>query len=259
MSTGRLVAALVVAAPAAAVAVVLLYLPLWAGPLRVARAAASSEALFAVKLSLVTATASSFLAVAAAVPAAYALSRGLVPWGRLLETLLLVPFGMPPVAVGASLLVFLTGPGRWLDETILHAVFTPRGLVVAQFAVVYPIAVRVLKTGFDAVSPEYEAVARTLGYSWLGAFTRVTLPMARRGLLTALLLCFTRSLGEFGASVMLAGAYPFRTETLPIAIYLAIGGGSIALAVSLIAVSGLVAAAGVAGLLYLEEAREERG
>ncbi|HID41900.1 MAG TPA: ABC transporter permease subunit, partial [Pyrodictium sp.] len=104
-----------------------------------------------------------------------------------------------------------------------------------------------------SVDPRYEAVARTLGYTRLQTLLRVTLPMARRGLLSAFLLAFIRALGEFGASVTLAGAIRFKTETLPIAIYLSISGGDLNLAVALMTVSILVAGVSVAALLALEK------
>ena len=252
----RLLLAVAVVVPALLTAIVFMYLPVWVGFGDVVAALKSREALYAIRLSLLTAAISSILALIAAIPAAYALSRGLVPFGRALETLLLLPFGMPPVAVGASLLVFLSGPGSPIDD-LLGIVLTPRGLVVAQLAIVYPMSVRVLKTSFDSVDPRYEAVARTLGHGWLSTMIHVVIPMAWRGLVTALLLAFMRSLGEFGASVMLAGATRLKTETLPIAIYLAINGGDVSLGVALIGVSALAAGASVAALLFLE--RGHRG
>ena len=229
----------------------------WSSPSGAARALASSETLFAIGLSLATALAAAGLAMVLGIPVAYAMARGLLPGGRVAETLLLIPFGMPPVAVGAALLIFFTNtsPGSLLDE-LLRVVFTPRGLVVAQFFVVYPMALRVLKTSFASVDPRYEAVARTLGYTRLQTLLRVTLPMARRGVLSAFLLSFIRALGEFGASVTLAGAVRFKTETLPMAIYLSISGGDLDLAVALMTVSVLVAGASVAALLSLEKRRE---
>ena len=226
----------------------------WSSLKGVIRALTSYETLFAIGLSLATALAAAGLALALGIPVAYAMARGLLPGGRAAETLLLIPFGMPPVAVGAALLIFFTNtpPGSLLDE-LLSIVFTPRGLVVAQFFVVYPMALRVLKTSFASVDPRYEAVARTLGYTRLQTLLRVTLPMARRGLLSAFLLAFIRALGEFGASVTLAGAIRFKTETLPIAIYLSISGGDLNLAVALMTVSILVAGVSVAALLALEK------
>lgn len=249
---------LVLSAPAvllaAATLAVLVSVFAWSSPSAVAAALASKEALYAIWLSVSTALAVAILAVLLGIPVAYAMARGLLPGGKALETLLLIPFGMPPVAVGAALLIFFTntGPGSLLDR-LLRVVFTPRGLVVAQFFVVYPIALRVLKSSFASVDPRYEAVARTLGYTRLQTLIHVSLPLARRGVLSALLLSFTRALGEFGASVTLAGATRLRTETLPIAIYLSISGGELDLAVALMAVSVLVAGASVATMLVLEE------
>ena len=253
MRRGARVLAAAVVASAAVTGLLLAYLAAWliasggAVGLDVGLAARS------LALSVATASAATIAAVAAAVPAGYVFSRGLLPWGRALEVLLLLPFAMPPVAVGAMLLFAFTGPLRPLDEA-LGIVFTVKGLVVAQYMVVYPMAVRVVKAGFDAVPPRYEAVARSLGCTWWCGFTRVALPMARRGLLAAAVLAFTRSLGEFGASAMLAGVKP-DTATLPIAIYLAFGSGDSATGVALILVSAAAAAAALAVLQRLEPRR----
>ena len=226
----------------------------WISPQELLRAFRETEFAFAIGLSLITATAASSMATLLAIPIAYSMSRGLIPGGRLVEILLLVPFGMPPVAVGVALLVFFTSTpiGGFIDQ-LLEIVFTPKGLVVAQFFVVYPMAIRILKNSFAAIDPRYEAVARTLGCTRITALTQVLLPMAKRGILSAYLLAFTRSLGEFGASVTVAGAIKGRTETLPIAMYLAITGGDLGLAVALMLVSIIVAGVAVAALLVLEK------
>lgn len=253
MRRGAAVLSALVVASAAAVGLLLAYLAAWLLSTRGPAGLDAGLAARSLLLSILTASAATVAAVAAAVPAGYVFSRGLLPWGRALEVLLLLPFAMPPVAVGAMLLFALTGPLRPLDEA-LGIVFTVKGLVVAQYMVVYPMAVRVVKAGFDAVPPRYEAVARSLGCSWWCSFTRVVLPMARRGLEAAAVLAFTRSLGEFGASAMLAGVKP-DTATLPIAIYLAFGGGDTATGVALILVSAAAAASSIAVLQRLEERR----
>ena len=238
-------------APAAAVAALLAYVPAWAGLDRVAAVLASYSILRATLLSVSIASLAALLALAAAVPAGYVISRGLVPLPGAVEALLMIPLGLPPVALGALVLAFLAGPGRSLDH-LLGVLFTWRGLLVAQFLVVYPMVVRVVRAAFDSVSPWYEAVARTMGYGWLEAFTRVTLPMAWRGLLAAYLLGFMRSLGEFGASVMLAGVRR-ETMTLPIAVYYYMNTGRLEEALAAVLASAAAAAAASLLLLRVEE------
>jgi molybdate transport system permease protein len=235
---------------AASVAAALLYLAAWAGPESLQEASSGGLLGHSIALSLATATASTATALLLGIPVAYALSRRIVPAGAAVEVLLVAPFAMPPVAVGAAALLLLAGPARPLDR-LLGIVFTARGLVAAQFLVVYPMVVRVLRSAFDSVPERLEAVARSLGCSWWCSFTRVVLPMARRGVLAAALLGFLRSLGEFGASAVLAGA-KHDTATLPIAIYLSLSGGDAKVAALLALVAGLVALAGAATLRLVE-------
>lgn len=245
------VAVFIALAPLAAMLAVILYLPVWAGLGRVAAGFASWEAVRVVVLTVSVALAAAGLAVAAAVPTAYVLSRSIVRLPRIVESILLLPFGLPPVAVGALLLAFLAGPAGWL-ERLLSILGTWRGLLVAQFAVVYPIAVRVLRSGFDAIDPWYEAVARSLGHGGLSVFFHVVLPLARRSVATAFILSFTRAMGEFGASVMLVGLSR-RAMTLPIAIYKYMSGGDIAAAVAMILVSAAAAVASITALAVVGE------
>ena len=240
-------------AAAALVAAALLYAAAWAGPSGLEGALSSGMLVYSVCLSLATASASTLLALLLAIPTAYGLSRGLVPAAAVVEALTLLPFAMPPVAVGVLLLLLLAGPASWA-ERLLHLLFTPRGLVAAQLAVVYPMAVRVLRSSFDSVPARLEAVARSLGCSWWCSFTRIVLPLASRGVAAAAALSFLRSLGEFGASAILAGVKP-DTATIPIAIYLAYSGGDTVSAVGLVTVSAAGAAAGVAALRRLENQR----
>lgn len=181
----------------------------------------SEEVLFAIRLSLVTATTAAFLCVLVAVPAAYALSRSKFPGKDLVDTLLDLPIVMPPISLGAALLIFFSTPlGAVIESSSIKFVFQQSGIVLAQFTVISAVAVRFMKAAFDEINPRYENVARTLGCTKLQAFYRVTLPLAKRGLFAAIILSWARALGEFGATVMLVGATRMKTETLPIAIFL---------------------------------------
>ncbi|WNZ66109.1 MULTISPECIES: molybdate ABC transporter permease subunit [Myxococcus] len=153
---------------------------------------------------------------------AYALARWEGPGKGVVETVLTLPLVLPPTAVGLVLLELLgrNGPlGRVLDAWGLEVVFTPKAVVLASAVMAFPLLVRSARSGFEEVDPRLVAVARTLGDSRTRAFFRVTLPLAWRGVLVGALLAFSRALGEFGATVLVAGNIPGRTQTLSLAIF----------------------------------------
>ncbi|MCY1019538.1 molybdate ABC transporter permease subunit [Pyxidicoccus sp. MSG2] len=156
------------------------------------------------------------------VAVAYALARWDGPGKGLVETVLALPMVLPPTAVGLVLLELLArnGPvGRVLDAWGVEVVFTPKAVVLASAVMAFPLLVRSARSGFEEVDPRLVAVARTLGDSRVRAFFRVTLPLAWRGVLVGALLAFSRALGEFGATVLVAGNIPGRTQTLSLAIF----------------------------------------
>lgn len=194
----------------------------------------SPEAIFAARLSLLTASLAAFLSMLVAIPAAYALSRAQFRGKGFLDSLLDLPLVLPPIAVGVALLIFFrTSIGRGIEATGLEFVFTPLGIILAQFTLVCTFALRLMKASFDAVNPRYEQVARTLGCGALTSFLRIALPLARRGILAAAVLTWARAVGDFGATVIFVGATPFKTETLPIAIFLNLSTLEIQRAISL--------------------------
>jgi len=181
----------------------------------------SPEVLFAVRLSLSTATVSTLLALLVAVPSAYALSRFRYPGRHLVDTLLDLPVVLPPIALGFLLLAFFqTPPGTAIQQHVLRFVFEVPGIILAQFVVISGLAIRVLKSTFDDLSPRYERVARTLGFNRWQAFWQIELPLARNGLIAGGVLTWARAMGEFGATVIVAGATAMKTEVLSIAIFL---------------------------------------
>jgi len=176
--------------------------------------------LFSIQLSLIAATAATFLALIVALPAAYALSRFEFRGKRMIDTFLEIPLIMSPIALGASLLIFFNTPlGELIQNRGLFFVFEAPGIVLAQFATVAGLATRLIKASLDEISPRYEAVARSLGSSSWKAFYQITLPLALKGILASVILSWAKALGEFGATVTLAGAMPGKTETMPIAIF----------------------------------------
>jgi molybdate transport system permease protein len=195
----------------------------------------SEETLFAVKLSLITATITTILAVLIAVPVAYAISKNNFYGKNIVDSLLDLPIVISPIAIGAALLVFFNTPiGSAINNNVLQFVFSVPGIVLAQFTIVSALAIRLLKSTFDSIDLRYEQVSRTLGCSKLEAFFRVILPLARDGLIASSILTWARATGEFGATVTLAGATAMKTETLPIAISLSLSSADIGKAVALI-------------------------
>ncbi len=153
---------------------------------------------------------------------AFSLSRWRGPGRGLIETVLALPLVLPPTAVGVALLHLLsrgTAFGGLLERHGLGVVFTWRAVAVAAIVMSLPLFVRSARTAFESVDPRLPALARTLGAGPAGAFVRVTLPLAWRGLLAGAVLAFARALGEFGATIVLAGNIPGRTQTLALAIF----------------------------------------
>jgi molybdate transport system permease protein len=179
---------------------------------------AAGLVLFSVGVAVVA----TLLILVPGVAAAYALARWQGPGKGLVETVLALPLVLPPTAVGLVLLELLArnGPlGRVLDAVGVEVVFTPKAVVLASAVMAFPLLVRSARSGFEEVDPRLVAVARTLGDSRWRAFFRVTLPLAWRGVVVGALLAFSRALGEFGATVLVAGNIPGRTQTLSLAIF----------------------------------------
>jgi molybdate transport system permease protein len=207
-------------------------------------ALASPEIRYAIKLSLVSCTMTTILALWSAVPLGYVLSRFRFPGKALLDAVLDVPIVLPPLVVGLALLIlFQTPPGRFFEDHVIGMTFAVPGVVLAQFMVATAFAVRAMRVSFDQINPRQEQVALTLGCGRGQAFWWVVLPQARRGLVTAATLAWARSLGEFGPILVFAGTTRMRTEVLPTTVFLELSIGNIeaAVAVSLL----MVIAAGV--------------
>jgi len=195
----------------------------------------SSETLFAIRLSLFTATMATLFSLLIAIPVAYAISKNNFPGKTLVDSLLDLPIVISPIALGAALLVFFNTPlGAAINNNVLRFVFSVPGIVLAQFTVVSALAIRLLKSTFDGIDTRYEQVARTLGCSKPEAFFRVILPLSRNGLIASAILTWARATGEFGATVTLAGATAMKTETLPISIFLSLASANVAQAIALI-------------------------
>jgi molybdate transport system permease protein len=197
----------------------------------------SKEILYSIRLTLITATLSTFFAVIFAIPASYAVSRMQFFGKSIVDTILDLPIVLSPIALGAALLIFFNTPlGSGVESRSIRFVFEVPGIVLAQFVVVTALAVRLMKTTYDGISPRYETVARTLGCNRWQAFFKITLPLAKNGLISSAILAWARAVGEFGATVTLAGATRMKTETLPVAIYLSLSSADVERAVAVILV-----------------------
>lgn len=197
--------------------------------------------LFSIRLSLLTASLATFLAIVIGLPSAYALSRYQFRGKQIIDTFLEIPIIMSPIALGASLLIFFNTPfGEIVQKKGIFFVFEFPGIILAQFATIAGLAIRLMKASLDEISPRFEAVARSLGSSPWQAFYRITLPLSFRGLLAAVILSWAKAAGEFGATVTLAGAMPGKTETMPIAIFTALASANIEKTIVLILILVLI-------------------
>jgi molybdate transport system permease protein len=162
------------------------------------------------------------------VAAGYALARWRSAARDVVDSLLTLPLVLPPTVLGYYLLVLLGRRGvfgAWLDRIGIQLVFTWQGAVIASMVVAFPLILKSARAAFESVDPQLERAARTLGIGEAGIFFRVTLPLAARGILAGALLAFARALGEFGATLMIAGNLPGRTQTLSVAVYAAVQAG----------------------------------
>lgn len=175
------------------------------------------------------------------------IARTRFPGRELLDTLLTLPMVLPPTVIGYYLLVVIGRRGwlgSWLDETFgIQLVFTWQGAVIAAALVTFPLVFKPARAAFESVDSQLEQAARTLGLPEWAVFLRVTLPLAWRGIFAGLLLSFARAMGEFGATLMVAGSLPGKTQTLSVAVYTAVQAGDDAGAATLALVTASVCVA----------------
>lgn len=180
-------------------------------------------------ISLKVATCASLINLIFGLFFGYVLARSKFPGKELLDTTLTLPMVLPPTVLGYYLLAVL-GRNSWLGTFLedwfgIDLIFTLPGAVIAAAIVAFPLVLRPARTAFESVQFQYEQAARTLGVTELGVFLRITLPLAWRGIVGGFLLAFVRSLGEFGATMMVAGSIPGKTQTVSLAIYEAVQSG----------------------------------
>ena len=176
-----------------------------------------------IAFSVAMALLGTMLILAPGIALGWLLARKNWPGKTLVETLVALPLVLPPVVTGLVLLRLFgrRGPlGSWLDQTFqTDVVFTWKAVVLALSVMSLPLLVRNARTAIEEVSPELEQMARTLGAPEWRVFLFITLPLAKRGIFAGMLLAFARALGEFGATIMVAGNIPGKTTTLSVAIY----------------------------------------
>lgn len=179
----------------------------------------------ALRLSLVTSTLSTSIMVGCGTPLAYALARRKIRARAAIETLLDLPIVLPPAVAGLALLLTFGRRGLFgplLEPLGVNVPFTTLAVVLAQTFVAAPFFIRSAQTGFANVPPHLEESASDLGAGGWHVFYRVTLPLAGTALLSGIILSWARALGEFGATILFAGSFIGRTQTMPLAIYQAL-------------------------------------
>lgn len=202
---------------------------------------------FPVYLSLKVAGLATLAALVLGIPLAWCLARRKFPGADFLGAAVTLPMVLPPTVLGYYLLLAIgrqSPLGHWLEERWgITLVFTWQAAVLAATVVALPLVVRSAQAAFEAIDSHIEAAARTLGRSEAAVFFTVTVPLAWRGILAGTILAFARAIGEFGATLMVAGNIPGRTQTLSVAIYDAVQAGNDTLANALAVIISLVTVA----------------
>jgi molybdate transport system permease protein len=172
--------------------------------------------------SLSVGLASTLLILPFGIALAWLFARKDWPLKSAVETIVLLPLVMPPVSTGLILLKIFgrrSPVGQWLYDRGVEIVFNWKGVLIAMSVMSFPLLVRSVRTAFAEVNPRLEQIAATLGASPLKIFFVITIPLASKGIVAGALLAFSRALGEFGATILLAGNIPGKTRTLSLAIY----------------------------------------
>jgi molybdate transport system permease protein len=199
---------------------------------------------FPLQLTLRVASLATLFALVAGVLMAWLFSRYRFPGRNGLDAILTLPMVLPPTVLGYYLIVLVGRNGiigRWLESTFgITLMFTWQGAVIAAALVAFPLIFKSARAALENVGPKYENAARTLGCGEWQVFLRVSLPLAIRGIMAGTMLAFARAMGEFGATLMIAGNLPGRTQTMSLAVYSAVQAGDDALANGLVLVVSVV-------------------
>jgi molybdate transport system permease protein len=172
--------------------------------------------------SLAVGLASTLIILPFGIAVSWLFARTEWPLKSVVETLVLLPLVMPPVSTGLILLKIFgrrSPIGQWLYDRGIEIVFNWKGVLIAMAVMSFPLLVRSVRTSFSEVNPRLEQIAATLGASPIRILFVITIPLAYKGIIAGALLAFSRALGEFGATILLAGNIPGRTQTLSLAIF----------------------------------------
>jgi molybdate transport system permease protein len=217
----------------------------------------TSETWVIARFTVTMALLATALVLPPAIAVGWLLARREFPGKTLLETIVSLPLVLPPVASGLVLL-WLFGRrsplGRFLDTIGIQVIFTWKAVVIAMMVIGFPLVARSVRAGIEQVDRRFEGIAATLGASPFRIVRTVTLPLASRGIIAGAILGFSRALGEFGATIMIAGAIPGQTQTLSVGIYTLVETGREDAAWSLLAISAALAFAAI----YLSNRFAER-
>ncbi len=218
----------------------------------------SAETWAIARFTVLMALVATALTLPPAIAAGWLLARRSFPGKALVETIVSLPLVLPPVATGL-LLLWLFGRrspvGQALDAMGIEVVFTWKAVVIAMMVVSFPLVARSVRAGIEQVDRRYEDLAATLGAGPFRILRTMTLPLASRGIVAGAILGFSRALGEFGATIMVAGAIPGRTQTLAVGIYTYVETGREEAAWGLVLLSALLAFGAIYASNRLVEAR----
>lgn len=194
----------------------------------------SEEMAFAISLTLFTSLISATLIMICCIPMAYTLSRYDFPLKKFFKIIIDLPMAFPEIVIGIALLMFLgsNGIGEYLETLGVELVFNTTGIIIAQFFVALPFAVKTLYSTFNYIDPRYEFVSRSLGYSETATFYNVTLPLAKKGLFASGIIAIARCIGTFASVLFVGGGMLMKTETLAVSMYLNLSTGDIDLSIT---------------------------
>lgn len=214
----------------------------------------SPKILAGIKLSFITSLITLMLVLIFAVPAGYALSRYHFPGHTIINTIVDVPLILPPVVIGISLLAFFgTSAGNFIKGVLAHADLSVNsciGIIMCQFIVAVPYCIRAAKASFDSVDRNLEHIALTLGCSNLKCFSKVTMPLARNGLIAGGVMAWARAIGVFGPLMVFIGTSP-RVQVMPTSIWLELSIGNIEVSLTIAMVMLLLASIALAIVHWL--------
>ena len=220
----------------------------------------SPDDIQAIKLSLQVAITATVLALPPGFAVAYLLALSNMRGKALLEGLVNLPLVLPPVVTG-YLLLLLFGRKGWLGQLLglfdIRIIFTLRGAIIASAVVGFPLLVRSIRIGMEGIDRQYIQASRTLGAKWWDTLFTITVPLCSRAILAGMTLMFARSLGEFGATIVLAGNIPGITQTIPLAIYRFLGQPGAMNYGQAMAISTILMAATATGFIFIEHFRPD--